>query len=143
MKPRRALSPALEAALMREVARLDLRPAPTPDAPASLADLLSLNPRAGRIPVWSGASTWTIWSAPAVNWAYRAWHDSIHWRLGVEFDPAGELAVARASLYIAPTARDRAILWAETWGQVAALARSGSFPEDQRTWVARAAGVAR
>jgi hypothetical protein len=91
MRLARALSPALEAALMREVARLDLRPAPTPDAPASL----------------------------------------------------GEFAVTRASLYIAPTARDRAILWAETWGQVAALARSGSFPEDQRTWVARAAGVAR
>ena len=137
----RALSPSLESALMVEVTRLGIPPAPTPDAPSSLADLLALAPQADRIPVWSGGSDCTIWSSPAVNYAYRAWHDSIHLHLGAGFDAAGELEVARASLYLARTARDRAILWAETWGQVEAFLECGRFPEDQRVFVRVYGGI--
>lgn len=87
------------------------------------------------IPVWSGASRLTIWSAPAVNWIFRAWHDYHHILLDAPFDVDGERRVARASAKGIEGEAERAILYAEGFGQVLYHAQHGAFPHDQRRFV--------
>lgn len=88
-----------------------------------------------RIPVWSGASERTIWSSPAVNALFRAWHDAQHMLLGADTDPAGELRVARHACERIEGKPERAILWCEVWGQVAYFVRWSAFPDMQRAFV--------
>ena len=45
---------------------------------------------AGIVTVWNGASESTLYSKPAVNFAFRAWHDSIHLKHGNDFSLRGE-----------------------------------------------------
>ena len=40
--------------------------------------------------IWPGASERTIYGAPEVNWAFRAWHDSVHLARECDFSRAGE-----------------------------------------------------
>ena len=87
------------------------------------------------IPVWSGASDRTIWSSPAANWRFRAWHDAQHLELRAEFDPAGERTVARLALRRTLGTYCRRILWAEVWGQIEHFQRFGVFPTDQSAFV--------
>lgn len=44
----------------------------------------------GRIIVWTGASDRTIFGDPAVNHAFRAWHDWCHLVLEADFSQDGE-----------------------------------------------------
>ncbi len=91
-----------------------------------------------RIPVWAGASDRTIWSGPSVNYLFRAWHDATHVAACAEFDTAGELRVARIQCAQIEGKPERAILWAETAGQVLYHNAHGAFPTDQRLFVAHA-----
>ena len=88
-----------------------------------------------RIPVWSGESDSTIWSAPAVNYLFRALHDSVHIQLGAEFDVEGELEVARVQCSRIEGKPERLILWSEIAGQVLYHAAHGAFPKNQRAFV--------
>lgn len=88
-----------------------------------------------RIPVWAGASDRTIWSGPAVNHLFRAWHDATHVAACADFDTAGELETARRQCAMIQGKPERAILWAETAGQVLYHAAHGAFPSDQRRYV--------
>lgn len=88
-----------------------------------------------RIPVWAGASERTIWSGPRVNYLFRAWHDSVHVAACADFDTAGELETARRQCAQIEGKPERAILWAETAGQVLYHAAHGAFPDDQRRYV--------
>jgi len=159
--PGRALSESLECQLIARCAREGLYRiealALDADEPQSLADLREAtrgechpdDTRAGRIygpdgpfdiqgeriPVWSGASTRTIWSGPRVNYLFRAWHDSVHLLLGADFDPAGELDVARYQCREIHGSAERALLWIETAGQVQYHAAHGAFPSNQRRFV--------
>src|SRR4029077_18194914 len=44
----------------------------------------------GQIAVNTNYSDSTIFGAAAVNWAFRAWHDSCHLALNADFSPEGE-----------------------------------------------------
>ena len=86
----------------------------------------------------------TVFSGPAANMAFRAWHDYRHLTEGAEFDDAGERTVHKAmstDLYrwrmgqgIARMRRAFALLDCENIGQLDYWRAFGSPPEDQRTF---------
>lgn len=87
----------------------------------------------------------TIYSRPEVNFAFRAWHDSLHLALNAEFDAEGELLVARAHEQAVReaikaghlTELDCCALFFEVWGQFRyAEEHAGQFPADQAAFVA-------
>lgn len=94
------------------------------------------------LPVSNENTAHTIYSRPAVNLAFRAWHDALHIHYRLDVSHAGELAVAelhqdalRGELgRFEKGAAD--ILWADTAGQTEYFSRWGQFPEDQRAFVA-------
>lgn len=103
-------------------------------------------------PVWAGASDRTIFGAPAVNHAFRAWHDAWHLRLRAPFTFAGEIAVYEAQRldllrYFKPDAerygtplseaQDECLglLRAEVVGQLQHQSAHGIFPVNQRAFV--------
>lgn len=147
----RPLSRSLESqirALCARPAPYAIEPVPMESgAPDTLSSLLEQSHALGawrdsagalqgsRIPVWSGKSARTIWSTPEANWLFRAWHDSHHILLGAEFDSTGELRVARHACAQISGKPERAILWAELWGQVCYYNAHGAFPENQRAFV--------
>jgi hypothetical protein len=114
------------------------------DAPQTFDALTTQLRGGGRMVVWSGGSERTIFGDPAVNYAFRAWHDWCHWRGRHPFTPAGERACLRAqrrhllALYgDGPrTRRWIALLTAEVLGQQRHFDRHGRFPDDQRAFVA-------
>lgn len=100
----------------------------------------------GRIRVWTGASDRTIFGDPAVNHAFRAWHDLGHIMLQAPFTPEGEEEVC--ALQMRQLARimhggrsgDEIkfmchMLSAEVNGQIAYEKLTGQFPEDQRAFM--------
>lgn len=95
-------------------------------------------PAGAPIPIWSGASEHTVWSSPAVNYAFRAWHDATHLRLGRGFDRDSERAVAVAQVLeaLAHGAGTLAIavLLCETELQQDLFYATGEFPQDQRAF---------
>jgi hypothetical protein len=86
----------------------------------------------------------TVFSGPAANMAFRAWHDYRHITEGAEFDDAGERKVhkiMREDLFDwwsgdAPMAyeRARALLHCENIGQLDYWRAFGNPPDDQRTF---------
>lgn len=118
-------------------------------APDNLRDLKDL---------WQRCASWggpvivsdqhcdrTIFSDPAANMAFRAWHDYRHITSGAEFDDAGERTVHLAmQLDLAEWAAGRdldrdfsrafALLACENIGQLDYWRAFGSPPTDQRTF---------
>lgn len=74
------------------------------------------------LPVYNGGCDNTIWSRPAVNHAFRAWHDAIHIQLEQDFSVLGETLVCQehikqiALILKSPQFND--LLWCEIVGQV-------------------------
>lgn len=110
------------------------------DAPHTLIDCLRAYRQHGKVIVWSGASERTIYGDPAVNHAFRAWHDYQHIVQRAEFDDHGERLVYHAQrldvLALAPNPAVAAqccrVLHCEVIGQLDHMARFGRFPTDQR-----------
>lgn len=113
------------------------------EAPASFGELCAQMSTVGAIVPWSGASDATIYSAPEINHAFRAWHDWHHWAGGLDFSPEAEARVCQRQIaemldlhgLNAVTERWVRILDAEINGQVAYFARWGRFPDNQRAFV--------
>lgn len=109
------------------------------DAPHSLDDLNESISRTGKITVWAGGSEETIFGCPEHNYAFRAWHDAVHYDLQAPFTLAGEAATAY--LQIGQLVRryggdGEVIEWAarllsEVIGQAMHNIQTGEFPEDQ------------
>lgn len=114
---------------------------PVSAAPNSLEELRAMETRLnGACEVWDGASEGTIWGEPAVNYAFRAWHDAVHLKTGAAFTLAGEIAVAHAQiaeifrLYRREKALASALAFAvaaEVIGQASYFEKNGQFPDDQ------------
>lgn len=154
-KPVEALCPELEAFILSEVARL--RIVPHGILPKTVKGVVKVRmpvlsdafvDDSGRhhIYIWAGKSTKTIWSTPAVNVAFRAWHDSTHIRTGLGMTPTEEIVLARQidlETVGVISHEARMILYAETAGQIAHFEKhDGAFPENQRAFVkAYAAGT--
>ncbi len=112
-------------------------------APSTLTNLRAHVARTGRMLVWSGGSTDTIYDDDETNYAFRAWHDWHHWRHGYAFDLAGETLAYHGQcrdLELLYPGHDRLsawkrILWCEVVGQAVYLAHHGKFPPNQRAFV--------
>lgn len=132
-------SPQLEAFL---VANAPAHVAVEVGAPSSLAELQAAHAVGGPLPVWAGGSESTIYSSPAVNHAFRAWHDALHIELGAEFDADGEALVNAAGIRRALVDKsvsvdDLRALYFDVWGQFAySTHHAGQFPTDQAAFVA-------
>jgi hypothetical protein len=101
-------------------------------------EALAAVPRGGSLPIWNGECEHTIYGAPAVNIAFRAWHDAHHLLGPHPFTLDGERdaceaqvsdvrAVCPPDLFPAVAA----LLRAEIVGQATILAETGAFPTDQ------------
>ena len=102
-------------------------------APNTFKELAS-NTVSGLV-VWSGASDKTVYGDPMVNWAMRAWHDSIHLKINAEFNSEGEKRVGLEQARLIGSDRLGLILVAEVIGQVEYFDKYGSFPIDQVQFV--------
>lgn len=110
-------------------------------APSSLLELNASMNTAGMV-VWGGGSDATIFGCPDHNAAFRAWHDSIHWKHQLQFTVAGEAQAAYLQVreMVALYGVDEDIeLWAayilcEVLGQKLHHELHGEFPQDQRAF---------
>lgn len=71
------------------------------DSPNTYEDVRKYHEENGVFHVFAGGSTDTIFSSREVQYAYRAWHDSIHMKYEIPFGMQSELAVARLQESIA------------------------------------------
>jgi hypothetical protein len=115
------------------------------DAPTTLAGLQARKRDSLCLKVSDEFSQYTIYSAPQVNYAFRAWHNALHLELNAEFNEEGELLVARAHEKAVReaiaagvlTEMDCCALFFETWGQFRyAQEHGGTFPTDQAAFIA-------
>lgn len=109
------------------------------DAPSTLPDVIRTWSERRRIVVWAGASHATVWGAPRLNHAFRAWHDYCHLMTGLGFDPADEIALGEWQATRCEGAFLRRIVRAETAGQARYFRDTGRFVEDQVTFTLEAA----
>jgi len=123
---------------------LDMAPPhyPCENAPDTMSALLEWwHGDEKEMPVYSGASEKTIWSSPEINYAFRAWHDSIHVMYNYDFSFKGELLTARMQITLTEeylkTDQFSDLLWCEIAGQVGYFAAFNKFPEDQKEFVYR------
>jgi len=108
-------------------------------APNSFNELITHIETTGRICVYSGGSDQTIFADAETNYAFRAWHDAIHFNNRFEFTTLGEFETWRAhcrDLFKLfgenkKTHKWADLLYAEIVGQAEYLARHGSFPANQ------------
>lgn len=113
------------------------------DAPATWPALKALLDSGKRLVVFGGGADATIYADPAVNHAFRAWHDHTHWQLDCDFSVAGEIAVCAEQCravfaHCGDTAATRdmcAILEADIVGQRLFHQRHKRYVDDQRGFV--------
>lgn len=112
-------------------------------APSTYDELKALMARTGRLVVYGDASQRTIYGDPAVNHAFRAWHDICHLEGGYDTSFVGEVATCRIQTRQVlrrygdswRTWRWQKIVEAEIIGQARHLERHGCFPVDQAGFV--------
>lgn len=122
----------------RELAALAVRLAPVrfnlqSSAPDTHPAMLAALERDGVLTIWNGASTRTIYGGAEGNYAFRAWHDSLHARHFRTFGIADEYAIA--DIQAAQAGKLGKWLYADVAGQIAYYEAYGAFPDDQRGYV--------
>jgi hypothetical protein len=113
------------------------------DAPDTYKKLKTHLDAGKRLVVFSGGSQHTIYADPAVNHAFRAWHDWTHWTGQHDLTFQGELAVYDAQRkhlieLFGDNSRTRywsEIINAEIIGQATYFEYHKRFPVDQRGFV--------
>lgn len=109
------------------------------DAPNTYEDLVAHVNKTGRICVWSGDSEQTIFGDPEHNWAFRAWHDYVHYTGKHDFSLEGERDTAYEQvrqMYARYGINGRTVMWAayilcEVIGQAEYVAEHNDFPKPQ------------
>jgi hypothetical protein len=138
------LDPELNAAILHIARRLFCCGFDISDqAPGTYAELRAHLDAGNRMVVYAGGCENTIYADPAVNHAFRAWHDWCHWRGEHDFSVAGETAVYHIQcqhlvmLYgdTPATRRWRDILYAEIVGQRLYYETHKRYVDDQRAFV--------
>lgn len=90
------------------------------------------------MPVYNGGCDNTIWSKPEINYAFRAWHDTIHLEHGYDFTVYGEIMTCRQHMQVLrenDLGHFVDILWCEIVGQVLYYARKKKYVKNQREFV--------
>lgn len=91
------------------------------------------------LPVFSGGCEHTIYTCPENNITFRAWHDTIHLRHGLDFSRDGELTAAkehyRELLAIGAPFEVRYTILADTAGQFLYHEKHGQHVINQRRFV--------
>ncbi len=113
------------------------------EAPSTWAELKTHLDSGKRLVVYSGGSEETIYVDPAVNYAFRAWHDHLHYINQFDFSLDGETAVCDEQCRVLATmSRDERqasrwcrIIQAEVIGQKLYHRLYDLFPADQRAFV--------
>jgi hypothetical protein len=113
------------------------------DAPDTYEKLKAHLDARKRLVVYGGGSQHTIYSDPAVNHAFRVWHDWTHWRGRDDLTFPGEQAVCAAQRkHLIELFGDNSqtrywseIINAEIIGQAAFFEYHKRFPVDQRGFV--------
>jgi hypothetical protein len=113
------------------------------DAPGTYKALKAHLDAGKRLVVYSGGCEGTIYADPAVNHAFRAWHDFSHWKGEHDFSAEGECGVFAMQrqhlLYVygdaEQTRRWIEILRAEVIGQRLFYERYKRFVDDQRGFI--------
>ena len=138
------LDPELNAAILK----ISLRLFPdgfdvSDDAPDTYEKLKAHLDTGKRLVVYGGGSQHTIYADPAVNYAFRAWHDWSHWTGQHDLTFQGEIAVCAdqrrhlIEVFGNTPQIDRwaAIINAEIIGQATYFEDHKRFPVDQRGFV--------
>ena len=105
-------------------------------APGTVVELFGPG-SVGTLVVWSGASAGTIFGDPAVNHAFRAWHDSLHLLTRIGFGVVEEIELGRRSAeVVARIGGDQLadLVYLEIAGQAAHYGRTGEFVANQVEW---------
>lgn len=128
MSTSKVLIPRLNEVIKEQVARLGIQYRAADFAPGTYADLRAdgCNPT---LVVWAGASHNTIYGDPAVNHAFRAWHDWTHIRYSLPFTLAGEVQAAQIQAGLVGGTLAEVVL-AEVAGNAEHFAQYGVFPVD-------------
>lgn len=133
------MRPALDPELNRAILAMAPSFTVSDHAPQTMAELVQCE----RMIVWAGGSDHTIYADPAVNWAFRAWHDTAH-LAHIErhtFDLDGEALACELQIlqlrrrFENMPERWAQILRAEIIGQAQYLERTGAFPVDQYDFI--------
>lgn len=135
---REPLSASLDRYIRARVSELASRGwwwAVTDDAPETYAELRARFERYGYIPISGASSQTSIYGSPSTNVLFRVWHDYLHIVYRQDFSVAGEMEIARRHVDELSHPRDKALIWADTAGQVEYYRRFGEFPTDQRAFV--------
>lgn len=128
----------LSESLDAQIVRLAPCHTPAPWAPDSFARLMTYENTliAGQpLPVFHGGCERTIYGSPTINYAVRAWHDSLHIKHRLDFIEACECAVGLLQVAAISGAYEKRLIWADTIGQTEYYARYGEFVCDQRAFV--------
>lgn len=96
-------------------------------APNSFKDLKN---ESGLI-VWSGASDGTIYQDRTVNWAFRAIHDALHLKTGLDFSPEQEIELGRIQASRMNSSVLAEIIYCEVSLQAKYYLDNGIFVPDQ------------
>lgn len=113
------------------------------DAPTTLRGIVEYAEKHGRLCIATEDSEGTIYDDAGVNVALRAWHDSIHFRHGFQFNAAGEAAAAYVHVAHlvqrygnnAETQYNAALLLTDLLGLVHYHQRTELWPTDKRAFV--------
>lgn len=107
----------------------------SPDSPTSYEAVRAQAERYGIYHVFSGGSVDTVFSGRAIQYAYRAWHDSIHLKYNIDFSMESELEVAELQEKIALAAgidpRDAMILRLDLEAHIKYYYAKGEHPDRQ------------
>ena len=120
---------------------------PTSDAPSTWAELQAWNRCWGHgfacgvvsLPVHDGGCEQTIYPDAQTNYAFRAWHDSLHIANDLSFSRGDEIRVGLIHMQQARAAglskRDQDVLIADTIGQIEYYYKRGRYVKNQARFV--------
>lgn len=98
--------------------------------------------RTGRpFPVWNGASESCVYTSIGSNFAFRFWHDYLHYTTDLKFTTIDEIKIGiiqteAVQKHFGMDSLEAKIMLADTVGQsLYAFANNGEFPENQLSYV--------
>lgn len=122
-------------AVLRMASKLAYRVAD--NAPNTFGDLQACGKE---LVIWSGASDKTIYGDCRVNWAFRAWHDSLHLKTGLIFHVDHEIELGRIQASLCDSQLVADLIYCEVAGQAEHYKQTGEFVTDQLSFTIKKMG---